>query len=103
MVHPIASLAHRSPAQVGENPETFDGRRWVDKGKPATMTGPGHLAFGLGRWACPGRYLAVSGEMHPCNCCFVDLVTNYSFPCRTQVDGLLYFLEDEYGVDRQQV
>lgn len=71
----------------------------MDKGKPATMTGPGHLAFGLGRWACPGRYLAVSGEMHPYNCCFVDLVTKYSFPCRTQVDGLLYFLEDEYGVD----
>ncbi|KAF7115859.1 hypothetical protein CNMCM5793_003602 [Aspergillus hiratsukae] len=44
-VHPIASLAHRAPAQVGENPEEFD-------------------AFGMGRWACPGRFLAVAG-MNP--------------------------------------
>lgn len=59
-VHPNAALAHTAPEQAGENPEVFDGRRWIEKGKPASMVGPGHLAFGLGRWACPGRYFAVA-------------------------------------------
>lgn len=62
-VHPNASLAHNVPDHVpGEVPEVFDGRRWLDKGKPASMAGPGHLAFGLGRWACPGRVFAIAGK-----------------------------------------
>ncbi|KAJ5249009.1 cytochrome P450 [Penicillium chermesinum] len=58
-VHPNAALAHNAPENAGDNPETFDGKRWIG-GKPASMAGPGHLAFGLGRWACPGRYFAVA-------------------------------------------
>jgi len=27
------------------------------------MSGAGHLAFGLGRWACPGRFFAVAGKL----------------------------------------
>ncbi|OAA38539.1 cytochrome P450 [Metarhizium rileyi] len=59
-VHPNASLAHNDPARAGEKPEIFYARRWLERGKPAAMTGPGHLAFGLGRWACPGRFFAVA-------------------------------------------
>lgn len=59
----MASLAHRSPAYIGSNADTFDGMRWIEKRKPASMAGPGHLAFGLGRWACPGRLLAVAGKL----------------------------------------
>jgi hypothetical protein len=36
--------------------------RWVSSGKSAGTVGPGYLAFGLGRWSCPGRFLAVMGE-----------------------------------------
>ncbi|KAJ6151114.1 cytochrome P450 [Penicillium chermesinum] len=46
-VHPNAALAHNAPENAGDNPETFDGKRWIG-GKPASMAGPGHLAFGLG-------------------------------------------------------
>lgn len=35
--------------------------RWVGTRKSAATVGPGYLAFGLGRWACPGRFLAVNG------------------------------------------
>lgn len=61
-VHPNAALAHNNPSEVGENADEFDGRRWLKKGKPAAMTGISHLAFGLGRWACPGRFFAVAGK-----------------------------------------
>lgn len=55
-------MAHNAPEQAGEDPEIFDGRRWIDRKKSAAMTGTGHLAFGLGRWACPGRFFAVAGK-----------------------------------------
>ena len=61
-VHPNAYMAHNAPEQAGEDPEIFDGRRWIDRKKSAAMTGTGHLAFGLGRWACPGRFFAVAGK-----------------------------------------
>lgn len=66
-VHPNAALAHTAPEQAGEAPEVFNGRRWIEKGKPASMVGPGHLAFGLGRWACPGRYFAIAGTRNLSN------------------------------------
>ncbi|KAF3230200.1 hypothetical protein TWF191_010898 [Orbilia oligospora] len=42
-----------------ENPDKFDANRWVGSGKTAATTGLGYLAFGYGKWACPGRFLAV--------------------------------------------
>ncbi|PYI01506.1 cytochrome P450 [Aspergillus sclerotiicarbonarius CBS 121057] len=58
-VFPIVSLSNRSPTYSGESANEFDGLRWVDN-KPAAMSGPGFLTFGLGRWACPGRFLAIA-------------------------------------------
>lgn len=43
------------------NPDEFDAKRWIEIRKSASTTGPGYLAFGIGRWACPGRFLAVMG------------------------------------------
>lgn len=45
----------------GENPREFNGFQWAEIGKEAVMTGPAHIVFGLGRFACPGRVLAVNG------------------------------------------
>lgn len=62
-VYPNAYLAHTNAAEVGEAPEKFDGKRGLKAGKPAAMAGAGHLAFGLGRWVCPGRLLAIAGKL----------------------------------------
>lgn len=62
-MYPNAFLAHMNAAEVGAKPEVFDDTRGLMAGKPAAMGGAGHLAFGLGRWICPGRLLAVSGEL----------------------------------------
>ncbi|KAJ5363928.1 cytochrome P450 [Penicillium cataractarum] len=47
--------------EVVEHPEVFDAFRFV-KQKAATSgfvsTGPNHMHFGLGRYACPGRFFA---------------------------------------------
>ncbi|KAA8646104.1 uncharacterized protein ATNIH1004_007530 [Aspergillus tanneri] len=59
LVHPMVYTSNRSPEYI-PNPDTFDGMRWTMDRKLATTTGPGHLSFGLGRWACPGRFLAVA-------------------------------------------
>lgn len=66
---PVTHLSYRSPEFVNE-PDKFNGDRWVGSGKSAAMTGPGYLAFGLGRWACPGRLLAVTGmdSLYPSTC-----------------------------------
>ncbi|OGM49497.1 hypothetical protein ABOM_001720 [Aspergillus bombycis] len=60
LVLPLVSLSNRSPRYNEGDPKKFDGMRWVDKQKAASTTDPGHLSFGLGRWACPGRFLAVA-------------------------------------------
>lgn len=62
LVIPMASLSHRSTEYYGEDAEVFDGFRWVEKNQPAVMVSPAYFPFGLNRWACPGRVLAVAGE-----------------------------------------
>ncbi len=59
---PLATLSHRNTDIHGPNAGVFDGFRWVDPGLPATMLSQGYFPFGLGRWACPGRVLAVAGK-----------------------------------------
>lgn len=56
----MASLANRSVEHNGQDAGVFNGVRWMGRDKPAVKTGPGYLAFGLGRWACPGRFLAIA-------------------------------------------
>ncbi|KAF3106062.1 hypothetical protein TWF594_004002 [Orbilia oligospora] len=58
LVFPVTRLSYRSPRYT-ENPDKFDANRWVGSGKTAATTGLGYLAFGYGKWACPGRFLAV--------------------------------------------
>ena len=62
LVIPLASLSHRSQEYYGEAATVFDGFRWVDKNQPAAMVSPAYFPFGLNRWACPGRVLAVAGQ-----------------------------------------
>jgi cytochrome P450 monooxygenase len=50
----------RDPAVI-ENPEVFDAFRFLKQKVPASRfvsTGPSHMHFGLGRYACPGRFFA---------------------------------------------
>lgn len=47
--------------EVVENPEVFDAFRFVKQKVPTSgfvSTGPSHMHFGLGRYACPGRFFA---------------------------------------------
>lgn len=60
-VIPLASLSHENEARYGETAKSFIGDRWVGLGKPAIMVSQDYFPFGLGRWACPGRALAVAG------------------------------------------
>ncbi|CRK24704.1 hypothetical protein BN1708_003845 [Verticillium longisporum] len=60
-VFPVTYLSNRSPALIAD-PDKFDAKRWIGTGKSATTAGQDYLAFGLGRWSCPGRFLAVMGE-----------------------------------------
>ncbi|OAA77163.1 Cytochrome P450 [Akanthomyces lecanii RCEF 1005] len=58
LIFPVTFLSDRNPRYLS-NPDVFDPERWLWTGKTAAMPGAGHLAFGLGRWACPGRFLSV--------------------------------------------
>ncbi|KAK6837256.1 hypothetical protein RU639_001324 [Aspergillus parasiticus] len=60
LVLPLVSLSNRSPRYNEGDPKRFDGMRWVEKQKAASTKDLRHLSFGLGRWACPGRFLAVA-------------------------------------------
>lgn len=60
VIFPFTHLSYRSP-DFTQDPDEFNAMRWVGTRKSAATVGPGYLAFGLGRWACPGRFLAVNG------------------------------------------
>jgi cytochrome P450 len=79
-----------SPTYHGPSAESFNGLRWVEdeqqqqgdgksksKGpKGAATINQTYFPFGLGRWACPGRVLAVSGESES-----LSLVVSSGFSC----------------------
>ncbi|KAF3386554.1 Abscisic acid 8'-hydroxylase 2 [Penicillium rolfsii] len=65
-IFPVTYLANRSPEFLPD-PENFNSTRWVGTGKTAGTVGPGYLAFGSGRWSCPGRFLAVMGMTRSLN------------------------------------
>lgn len=79
---PMASCAHRS-ARYYEDPEEFKADRFVvreEEGEGGTRQAQAvalsaaYFPFGLGRWACPGRFLAVAGERFIFGClCLTDV------------------------------
>jgi len=66
------------------------------------MTGPGHLAFGLGRWACPGRFFAVAGKMNPI-CLIYKLVANYIIEIKMMVWSVLSNMKVELVGDKYEI
>ena len=45
----------------GEGASEFNPGQWAE-GPASSTVGQGYLPFGFGRWACPGRILAVTGK-----------------------------------------
>lgn len=63
LVIPMASLSHFNKKYHGSDAGEFKGDRWVQSGKQAATVSASYFPFGLGRWACPGRVLAISGQV----------------------------------------
>ncbi|KAJ7166517.1 cytochrome P450 [Mycena crocata] len=60
LVFPLATLVHLNPAHHSD-PSVFRPERWHGaNARPAVMSSVSYIPFGLGRWACPGRVLAIS-------------------------------------------
>ncbi|KAJ7157267.1 cytochrome P450 [Mycena filopes] len=60
LVFPLVTLTHLNPA-YHPNPTVFRPERWHgEHARPAVMSSISYIPFGFGRWACPGRILAVS-------------------------------------------
>lgn len=55
----LISRAHQHPDNYGTEGAVFNGFQWAEKGRPVVQGAPDFLSFGLGRWACPGRQLAI--------------------------------------------
>ncbi|KAJ6462315.1 cytochrome P450 [Mycena vulgaris] len=62
LVIPMASLSHFNPEYHGSDANIFKGDRWnrQSDSKPAIMGSLSYFPFGLGKWACPGRFLAIN-------------------------------------------
>jgi len=59
LVAPYIKRAHELGDGAAGKGASFDGRQWV--GVKAAVTGDAaFITFGLGRWACPGRQLAIA-------------------------------------------
>ncbi|KAJ3860347.1 cytochrome P450 [Lentinula novae-zelandiae] len=59
-ITPLATLSHESPKYYGEDAKVFIANRWVGSDKSSASIGPAYWPFGLGRYACPGRALAIA-------------------------------------------
>ncbi|KAJ6520500.1 cytochrome P450 [Mycena sanguinolenta] len=60
LVFPLATLVHFNPVNHPD-PTVFRPERWHgDNARGAVMSSASYISFGLGKWACPGRILAVS-------------------------------------------
>ncbi|KAI9039121.1 cytochrome P450 [Aspergillus affinis] len=60
LVLPGVRFSNLSASYNGELPNEFRADRWFGGKRSAVTTGPGFLVFGMGKWACPGRFLAVA-------------------------------------------
>ncbi|KAJ6606831.1 cytochrome P450 [Mycena sp. CBHHK59/15] len=60
LVFPLATLVHSNPI-YHPDPFVFRPERWHGvNARPAVMSSVSYIPFGMGRWSCPGRILAVS-------------------------------------------
>ncbi|KAH9829481.1 cytochrome P450 [Rhodofomes roseus] len=59
-VTPMSCMVHENPETFGDEASDFNGFQWAEQNKDAAMTGATHIVFGLGRFACPGRVLAIN-------------------------------------------
>ncbi|KAJ7447261.1 cytochrome P450 [Mycena latifolia] len=60
LVFPLATLVHLNPV-YHPDPPVFRPERWHGSdARPAVMSSISYIPFGLGRWSCPGKILAVS-------------------------------------------
>ncbi|KAJ7601702.1 cytochrome P450 [Mycena rosella] len=61
LVFPLATLVHLNPV-YHPDPPVFRPERWQGAdARPAVMSSASYIPFGLARWSCPGKILAVSG------------------------------------------
>ncbi|KAG6826988.1 hypothetical protein H0H92_013650 [Tricholoma furcatifolium] len=60
LITPLATLSHESTKNWGEDAKEFIGNRWVGTDKTAVSISASYWPFGLGRFACPGRTLAIA-------------------------------------------
>ncbi|KZT01479.1 cytochrome P450 [Laetiporus sulphureus 93-53] len=61
LVLPFTTLSHENTKYHGPDASIFRPQRWEEsEAKSAVMGSSIYFPFGLGRWACPGRYLAVT-------------------------------------------
>lgn len=56
----LVQVLHDNPMNptLYPNPEKFDAYRFVEKGVAFATTNTDMMVFGLGKWACPGRFFA---------------------------------------------
>ncbi|OCB89297.1 hypothetical protein A7U60_g3496 [Sanghuangporus baumii] len=60
LIFGLTTLLHLSPKYQGSDASEIKYDRWVLTNKSAATIGKSYLSFGLGRWACPGRALAIA-------------------------------------------
>ncbi|KAF9579960.1 hypothetical protein BGW38_003575, partial [Lunasporangiospora selenospora] len=80
--------AHYGPEQ-GEDPAEFQPWRFVGKSKTATKVAPDFLPFGMGRHACPGRFLAIQ-EVKTTVLMFVQRYSNLEIQDSTHTKRILH-------------
>ncbi|KAJ7691100.1 cytochrome P450 [Mycena olivaceomarginata] len=59
LINPITFRTHQSPVHWPDRKDTLEFSPWSHD-EPSSRTSPAYLQFGLGRHACPGRFLAIS-------------------------------------------
>ncbi|KXN91525.1 hypothetical protein AN958_12767, partial [Leucoagaricus sp. SymC.cos] len=60
LITPLATLSNENVEYWGEDAIKFIGDRWVGTDKTAASISASYWPFGLGRFACPGRFLAIA-------------------------------------------
>ncbi|KAJ7621203.1 cytochrome P450 [Roridomyces roridus] len=59
LLNPITFRAHQNPGHWPGREDVMEFQPWSHE-EPSSRTSPAYLQFGLGRHACPGRFLAVN-------------------------------------------